>query len=534
MRYANYGPLDERVVAEGDQGFRAIDSYLESTTLTGGQVAVSENMRLEGDVATVRKGIEFKAGNVSLSYSSGTEEIFATGVFSDADTTEEYVAAATKSKMILWNDENPDGIDIPYPTGEVVASGDVVSFCQSLDKLILFRGESKTPLEWDGNQSNDFVVKENASPGAGSIECPNTDYGLFFRNRLIVPQPSDSKFTVIMSDLLDTDSFTTADSRFRITKGSADYLVGLFPYMEDQCLAFFRNSIHLISNVATTSASNVYEITRQYGCVARKSIAASGPQIYFLSDSGVMVMQQGLDPAKGLGVAISKVSGEAIPLSRPIQDQFADVNFAAASNATGIVFDNKYFLAAPTGSATDNDKVFVYDILNGGWSSVDDFPTGFVIDDFVTVLHGSDPQKRRLFACNDKGWHLMEEAATDVTGTIGNTSTTSTAVTAKLTTRSYTFGDLAIKTWRRGQLGVTVANGDAFTATINTVDPDSSTVVHTESATADEEKILRFSAARARGHSCNLELNVTAGQPVFRHVVIEATGVGLNTVREVA
>ena len=355
-----------------------------------------------------------------------------------------------------------------------------------------------------------------------------------FRNRLIVPQPSDSKFTVIMSDLLDTDSFTTADSRFRITKGSADYLVGLFPYMEDQCLAFFRNSIHLVNNVATTSASNVYEITRQYGCVARKSIAASGPQIYFLSDSGVMVMQQGLDPAKGLGVAISKVSGEAIPLSRPIQDQFADVNFAAADKAVGIVFDNKYFLAAPTGSATDNDKVFVYDILNGGWSSVDDFPTGFVIDDFVTVLHGSNPQKRRLFACNDKGWHLMEEAATDVTGTIGDTSTTSTAVTAKLTTRSYTFGDLAIKTWRRGQLGVTVADGDAFTATINTVDPDSSTVVHTESATADEEKILRFSAARARGHSCNLELNVTAGQPVFRHVVIEATGVGLNTVREVA
>ena len=62
--------------------------------------------------------------------------------------------------------------------------------------------------------------------------------------------------------------------------------------MEDQLICFFRTSIHLVSNVATTSASGVYEITREYGCVARKSIAASGPQYYFLSDSGVMVMQQ--------------------------------------------------------------------------------------------------------------------------------------------------------------------------------------------------------------------------------------------------
>ena len=58
-RYSNYGPLDNRVVAEGDHGFRAIDSYLEATTLTGGQVTASENFRLEGDTATVRKGLDF-------------------------------------------------------------------------------------------------------------------------------------------------------------------------------------------------------------------------------------------------------------------------------------------------------------------------------------------------------------------------------------------------------------------------------------------------------------------------------------------
>ena len=159
-------------------------------------------------------------------------------------------------------------------------------------------------------------------------------------------------------------------------------------------------------------------------------------------------------------MAISKVSGEAIPLSRPIQDQFKDVNFAAAEKACGIVFDNKYFLAVATGSATDNTKVLVYDILNTAWTSIDSFPSGFVIDDFVTVLHGSNPTKRRLFAVNDKGWHLVDEAATDITGTIGNASTTSTAITAKLKTRSFTLGNMEVKSWTVSYTHLTLPTTD--------------------------------------------------------------------------
>ncbi len=501
-------------------------------------------MRLDGDIAEVRKGIEFKAGAVTLTYSAGTEEVFATTLFSDPATGNEYIACATKDKVILWNDSNNTGINVDYTGSEVVAAADGASFCQSLEKLILFRGTGKDPLEWDGSFTDTnsdgtvdstFDLKNNGSPGAGRVECPRTDFGVFFANRLIVPQPSDSAYTVIMSDLLDTDNFHAADSQFRINRGTADRLVGFTPYLENQLLVFFRNSIHLINNVATTSAAAVFEITRQRGCVARKSVAASGPQIYFLSDDGVFTLQQGLDPAKGLGVAISKVSGEAIPLSRPIQDQFKEVNYASADKACGIVFDNKYFLACPTGSSTDNNKVFVYDILNTAWTSVDSFPSGFVIDDFVTVLHGSNPQKRRLFAVNDKGWHLLDEATTDVTGTIGSASTTSTAISAKLKTRSFTFGNIDVKSWKRGQLGCNVNNGDQFTIKVNTIDPDRSNTVHTENYSGSaEEKLIRFGSGRVRGYAANVEIDVTAGRPSFRHISLEAIARGLNARREIA
>lgn len=535
-RYEPKGRMDDPILTDGDRGFRGIDSYLEPTTLKSGTVEASENMRLDGDLASVRKGIEFKAGAVTLTY-AGDDQVFASTLFSDPVSGEEFIACATKNKVILWNDQNNSGIDIAYPGGQTVASGDNASFVQAMEKLILFRGTSKDPMEWNGDYSTPtaFTLKNNGSPTAGRVECPSTNFGTFFANRLIVPQPSDSAYTVIMSDTLETDNFYPAESQFRINRGTADRLIGFTEYLENQLIVFFRNSIHLINNCAVTSAAAVFEITRQRGCVARKSVAASGPQIYFLSDDGVYTLQQGLDPAKNLGVAISKVSGEAIPLSRPIQDQFLDVNYASAEKACGIVFDNKYYLALPTGSATNNNKIFVYDILNTSWTSIDSFPSGFVIDDFVTVLHGTDPTRRRLFAVNDKGWHLIEEAATDITGTIGNASTTSTAISAKLKTRSFTLGSIDVKSWRRGQLGCEVNNGDQFTIKVNTIDPDRTNTVHTENYTGSkEEKLIRFGSGRARGYAANVEIDVSSGSPKFRHVSVEAIAGGSSTRRDIS
>jgi len=542
-RYRSYGQLDDQVQSEGDRGFRGIDSYKEKTSLDGGFVETSENMRLIGDLAETRKGIDFLAGAVTLTYNGSDERVFASTLFSDPATGVEFVVVATKTKAIIWNDANNSGIAIDYPGSEVVAAGDGASFVQSMEKLILFRGKNKTPLEWDGDYSSptDFVVKANGSPGAGRIQCPNTDYGVFFRNRLIIPQPTDSNYTVLMSDLLDTDNYYAAESQFRINKGSADKLVGFYPYQEDQLIVFMRNSIHMINNIATTSAANTYEITRQHGCVARKSIAQSGPQTFFLSDNGVIVLSPGTDPGKGLGVAISKVSGETIPMTQQIQDQFDDVNFAHADKSCGIVYDNKYFLAVPTGSSTVPNAIFVFSLLSNSWISVDSYPAmsgslAFHVDDWVICSHGSNPTRRRLFACNDTGWYLMDENTIDDSGRkIGSTSESgTTAIAGKLVTRAYTLGNQNVKRWRRGQLGVNTVASDAFNIKVNTLDPDASTTVLSHTADSTEEALLRFGTGRTRGYGAQVEINVTAGTPSFRHVSLDAIADGLNIRTEVA
>lgn len=579
------GRLDDPILTDGDRGFRGINSYLEPTSLEPGLVEVSENMRLNGDLAEVRKGLQFMGAFVNFTYSA-TDQIFAAGLFSDPATGIEFLAIATKDKLILWNDSNHEGIDIAYPVGEQVAESDKPTILQSLERLIIFRGVNKKPLEWDGDYSTPtaFVVKENLSPTAGRIECPQAEFGVYLANRLIVPQKSDSNYTVIASDVLDTDNFYAAESQFRINRGTADRGVMAFmPYQENQLLVFFRNSIHMITNLADTTASVVTEVTRQMGCVARKSVAASGPQMYFLSDAGVFTIQQGIDSGKGLGIPISKVSAEALPLTRTIQDQFDDVNYGVVDQAVGIVFDNKYYLACPTGvcsiagnntrkdcelaggswtASEGNNRLFVFDIIQNAWTSVDSFPDGFFIEDFVTVLHkvdipysgtlrseeedllvtenneffsfnyGEAPNTRRLLAVNKKGWHLIEESESDITGTVGNDVTTSTPINAKLRTRSYGLGNLDIKKWKRGQLGCHVENGDQFTITMNTIDPDRSNVVHTENYTGGtEDKLIRFGSGRVRGYACNVEVEVTEGRPSFRHVAVEANEGGANARR---
>ena len=98
---------------------------------------------------------------------------------------------ATRTNAIIWNDANNSGIDIDYPGGEVVATADGASFVQNFEKLILFRGTAKRPLEWNGDFSSpsDFTVKTGTASGSG-IACPNSTFGISFCNRLIIANPA--------------------------------------------------------------------------------------------------------------------------------------------------------------------------------------------------------------------------------------------------------------------------------------------------------------------------------------------------------
>ncbi len=620
-RYRGYGQLDDQPIRGGDAAFVGLNSYLDETTLGEGLVSTAKNVRMDSGKIQVRKGLDFLAGGVTLTYAttSGQEEqVFGAGLFSSPADQTEWILSATRFKSILWNKSNTSGKYVSY-YGVTVAASDVTTgtekitmsshtfqtgdtvqvstsgglpsglsanttyyvidsgtndiqlattlalatagtainltsqgsgnhtitnvviaaqnaqVLQSFQKVFIFRDGAR-PLVWDGvmtDTNGDGTVDSTfkgvtmtASDASSGIAMPNAAYGVHFRNRMILPWADDSANSLVLSDLLDHEQFPNTGKHY-INKGSADELVGITPYAEDQLLIFNRRSVHIFNNVTTIASSNTYEITRQYGCVARKTIVQSGPNTYFLSDAGVMVITPGIDPGKGLGIAISKATGEQKPLSEPINDFIQTIDFtpAVVSKAVSVVHDNKLYVAVPTGDSTDNNSVAVYDLLTDNWISIDTFgEAAFSVEDFVIAAHGNDPERKRLFITNKTGWYLYEQNSLDDSGReVGSTSESgTTAITGQVITRSYTFADPTQKRFKRGQLACEVASGDTFTIKSVTREPDKTDTVRTISATATEENIKKFSIKRP-GYACSVQIDVTAGRPAFRHVLVEGT-----------
>ena len=648
------GRLDDPIDVDGDGAFKGLDSYHESTMLPQGMVEVSENMRFDGNKATVRKGLEFKAGSTfSFTYSAGVDEVFASGVVSDVeDSNRDYLLAATLTKAILFaNDSEADEIvaedgsylvteagdriattsydkyvsyysaafatsDVntsnetftesshKYQTGDAVqisstttipgglaaattyyvinASSSTIklattlalakagtainltsqgagthtiqsvvtdsmkaSVLQANDKVFILRPGAR-PLEWDGSFTDtsadgtmDSVFAAKTTTPTASNACPEADWGIYAGNRLIVPTADtidtgvgNNPQTILISDILDDNEYVL-DSECYMNKGSADYVVGAIPYQEDQIIVFNRRSVHMLAGIRNTSTAVHMEITRQYGCVSRKSIAQQGPFTYFLSDNGIYVLAPGYDPGKtGTAISISKVAPLSEPLSRPVNDVMDSVNFddATIAKAVGVVHENKYFIALPITDGTDQDCtiVMVYDLLLSAWVSKDTFPDGFVIDNFVVTSFGAGNTKKRLFIVNDKGWWVYGETEIDDSGrTIGADAVTTTAIAGKLVTRGYTMSTVGVKRFMTGQIASTLGLNDSFNAKSITREPDSTSDVVTVTGTADEEILTRF-GIRSRGYSANVEINVTAGRPTFKHVVLEGSSLVLG------
>ena len=234
--------------------------------------------------------------------------------------------------------------DVSYPPGVTLAEDDEPFAFQVFGKAMIFRKQGR-PLEFDGDFNSPTFVEKTTSDSDtedGLIPCPDSPFGLYFRNRLAVLNKADSPTTVIFSDLLDSDTFSRTTGEFFLNKGTSDETRALAPYLEDQVIVFNRRSIHLINGIATLDSST-YEVTRQYGMAGNRAWAQSGPYTYFVSNEGdIQILTPQQNPAKGLGIAISKVASESIPLSRPNRSTMEQVSRAHLGEAQAVAFNGLF------------------------------------------------------------------------------------------------------------------------------------------------------------------------------------------------
>jgi hypothetical protein len=396
--------------------------------------------------------------------------------------------------------------------------------------------KGKAPLVWDG-VSTVSVVPQGVTTGAAA-NMPCSDFGLYFKNRLIVKTARDR---IAASDYLDYNTWDVDFAQFVINLGANDSIVGFQPWQEDKFIIFERNSIYYAyidpngytSGAAPGGTSFIQSLTSEFGCSARRTVVNAGEYIFFLSDNGVYLLNPSLD---------LKLLGNTTPLSDPISDIIARINATAVAGAVGRTFNNRYYLAVPIDGATRNNVVLVYSLLNKAWESIDTFPTGMYVDNFVVSLYG---EKKRLYAINQEyGIFLSEELNFDELQSTTGTPTIPFQLPSQITnafiqyqvagqilTRRYFFNTFTAKRFASGEVDILSNSNDAMTITAVAVNPDNSSEVFAFSASANEDFTKRFPIAK-RGFGLDLKFDTVFGRPTIRGLRVNATVPGRDLVSE--
>jgi hypothetical protein len=380
----------------------------------------------------------------------------------------------------------------------------------------LFAQRVQCPLVWDGVTSGFVRVPTGTSPLGPTYSrmvSPTNGIAAYYNNQVVLCNGRD---TVLVSDVLDPDTYDPMLKGFRANTGSNDYMVALHPYADRQLVAFMRKSIYLATIVLASDGvsvdpvnSSLELLTTEVGCSARMTVATAGNYLYFLADQGVYRLDNSqIDLA---------LRGNSLPLSESVADIFATINQAAIATANAIYFNNRYYLAIPTDNATFPNTLIVYNQLNEAWESVD---TGLPsLDRLMVSDYGT---QRRLFAASNSGAiFLLEEYDTGIDDT--GTGTAPSAITGTITTRRYFYGQLARK--RLGNIAVSayLPSGSSINVSAVTTDPDTTTQVATvTNSSADNDYTVR-APIRRPGTYLDLTVTTSGGRPTVRAVSADAT-----------
>lgn len=383
----------------------------------------------------------------------------------------------------------------------------------------------KPPLYWDGNPTTDFVRSTAGIPDVGISyrRLRSSAWASYINNRLIVP---DGKQNVMLSDILDSDTFDPYWQSFRAGVGGDDFIVAVHPWVDNSFLVFCRKSIW-IAVVAQfpsvdgtgmsidTAVSKLELLTDEIGCAARRTIATAGQFIYFLSDSGVYRLDSRLD---------LKLRGQTLPLSDPIADQLETLNADLLSESVGLYQDNRYYLAVPlagTQPGDNNNGVFIYSQLNEQWETRDVY--GFGVQSFLVQ---NIANRRRILVTNRAGKLMLLDEIEAGDQSPDAEADVITAVPGLMTTRRYGFNAMSSKRFTRALADVVLPDTGSIAITAGLVNPDANMTLipgQTNDSGIAEDYSLKC-PIRKKAHYAELTFTTTSGRPEIRNVSIEAAG----------
>ncbi len=512
--------------------------YVKLTDGTSGTIAYPTGDAITGDVDMVQafnKVFLFRDGATAFEWTGSL-----TGAFTKVDEgtyTQPLVlsasgnAAASGGVVTITNTHNlavGDTVEImdKGSTGLVVGDRYTVASISTTASFTFY-------ADVDDFTGQSVVLGIPQSVGKGYSHMPCPPWGIYHQRRLWMPFNYTTTGTgptitdrgvrdeIIASDILDSDTYDQLQNQFKIASGGADFIVALQAFADDNLLVFCRNSIHLVTGISgELNDTEVKEITREVGCVSRKSVAQIGNQVFFLSDNGVYSVDFG---------DLYNLRGATMPLSEAIQPYFDRINEDYADGAIGSYHDNRYWLFVPLDSSTENNACFIYNVLNQGWESIDVIEeSGWNVTNAIRAGAGGI---NKLYTVNSFGGiHIIDfrDDDRDLLLLQPGGSISNYAISSQLKTRMFTAGSLDRKRYNSYDLHVESSESNASDGTIafETENPDSTATVGTfsgqlgEVIPSAEDASIRGRIGNLRGYGGQMTVTPTWGRPKIRSVKI--------------
>ena len=440
----------------------------------------------------------------------------------------------------------------------VVYTSATAALSSMVGKQFVVVSATTTTIEWyapvgdyNTSSSDAFEFGGQFSVGAGFIHQPGAPWGVHFQRRLWVPfyyeqsgaynsvTYTSRKITdeIAVSDILDTTTFDQISNQFRISGGTADYVVAMHGFFDDGMIVLNRNSLHIIQGTqGSLNDTVVKELTSEVGCLARKSIVMRGNAMFFLSDDGVYAVEF-LDQYN--------LRGADEPISKNIQPYIDRISSQYADKAVGVIYENRYYLAVPldsapnAGDAKGNNSILVFNFLNKAWESLDTFgDTEFLIEDFIV---GSADTRNNLYAVTANGGLHELEAVETANDRLNVTNLGTTAIdapiNARLTTRGYDFQNLDRKRFTDAQVNIQTLAGEQgeYEIEFAAEDPDTAVQIGTTSDFLGGELLtpsvegesetasIRCRLGGVRGFTGTMILTRTVGSPKINSVKVSGS-----------
>ena len=524
---------------DGDIGFVGLNSRDNPSALPQGIVSQSQNFRLDRGVATVRKGLQRKTIGALIG-----QTVYGVGTYINS-TGQEIIVVVVTDGLYSYNPQAETlSAKVSFPAGETITTQDGCDVVMAVDHIYISRGWSKRPLKWDLATSVTVIP----ASGAGH-EFPNCTGLLYYANRLIAlgkfhseTNPLRNFDTISVSNFLDFNDWDSLDA-FTINNGGNDQVVGVAPWTLNEFLIFMRNSIfyvnvgsnRYVTGEALSNDSYVKTLATDIGCSARKSIVQAGGGVFFLSDNGIYFLQP--QPASAESM---KLLTMADPISAPIDDVIQRINRNYAHRAVATYWNNRYYLAVPLDGSVDNNAILVYNFILKQWESVDTYPAGFDVFDFIIAK--KDNQRRMYIADTDQGIFLSEQLNWDeyqnwavgdpnagkpvlpfyIPTTLEALSFPANPINALLKTRRYSFNSIGDKRFSTAEIEMVADAGSQVQTTAEVYNPDIVSVIDTFGAQFTEDSARR-NGIRKIGTGIQLQFNSYNLRPSIRSAYIYAT-----------